>query len=302
MATDGRARTVADGEAEAIGTDIVLTGTGVPHPRPGTAGPGALVRHGDVALQFDAGRSTVMRLMDAGTPPHALTAVFLTHVHSDHVVGLPDLAMTRWIQQQLVSSGPLVVVAPEGATTRFARRMLEAYDDDLALREHHVGAPPIEVDIRSFPVTSSPSLVWSDPEGSVRVFAVAVHHEPVPDAVAYRVETPDGVVVISGDTRVCTEVEELSAGADVVVHEACRTSAMAPLIEGTVYEAIFSYHADTVALGTMAARARVPHLVLTHLIPPPETAEDRAAFEQDLRDGGYEGRVTVGEDLTIVTL
>ena len=87
-------------------TEVIRTGTGVPHPRPGRAGAGVLVRHGDVALQFDAGRSTVMRLMDAGTPPHALTALFLTHVHSDHVVGLPDVAMTRWIQQQLALRSP----------------------------------------------------------------------------------------------------------------------------------------------------------------------------------------------------
>ena len=78
-----------------MATEVMLTGTGVPHPRPGRAGAGVLVRHDDVALQFDAGRATVMRLMEAGTPPHALTAVFLTHVHSDHLVGLPDLAMTR---------------------------------------------------------------------------------------------------------------------------------------------------------------------------------------------------------------
>ena len=129
-------------------TEVVLTGTGVPHPRPGTAGAGVLVRHGDVALQFDAGRSTVMRLMNAGSPPHALTAVFLTHVHSDHVVDLPDLAMTRWIQQHLVPSGPLVVVAAEGGAARFVRRMLEPYDFDLALRAGHTGAPPIEVTLR----------------------------------------------------------------------------------------------------------------------------------------------------------
>lgn len=61
-------------------TEVILTGTGVPHPRPGGAGAAVLVRHRDVALQFDAGRSTVLRLMEAGTPPHALSAVFLTHV------------------------------------------------------------------------------------------------------------------------------------------------------------------------------------------------------------------------------
>jgi ribonuclease Z len=283
-------------------TEVVLTGTGVPHPRPGRAGAGTLVRCGDVALQFDAGRSTVMRLVEAGTEPHALTAVFVTHVHSDHVVGLADVAMTRWVQRQLVPSGPLVVVAPEGGPARFVRRMLDPYDDDLALRAEHVGADPIEVDLRSFTTPTAPTEVWRSDDRSVRVLAVAVHHEPVPDAVAYRVETPDGVVVISGDTRVCTEVEDLATGADVLVHEACRSTALAPLIAGTPFETIFSYHADTVPLGAMAARAGVPHVVLTHLIPPPDTPGDAKAFTVDLREGGYEGRITVGEDLTTVTL
>jgi ribonuclease Z len=281
-------------------TEVILTGTGVPHPRPGRAGAGVLVRHGPVSLQFDAGRSTVMRLMEAGTPPHALSALFVTHVHSDHVVGLPDVAMTRWIQQQLASTGPLVVVAPEGLAARFVRRMLEPFDADLTLRSEHTGAAPIEVSLRTFDAPASPAVVWSSADGGIRVLAVAVHHEPVPEAVGYRVETPDAVVVISGDTRVCAEVEHLTAGADVLVHEACRTSAMRPLIAGTVYETIFSYHADTVEIGRMAARADVPHVVLTHLIPPPDAPDDALAFARDMRDGGYRGRVTVGEDLTTV--
>ena len=283
-------------------TEVILTGTGVPHPRPGTAGAGTLVRRGDVALQLDAGRATVLRLVEAGTPPHALSALFVTHVHSDHVVDLADVAMTRWVQQQLVATGPLTVVAPEGVAARFVRRMLEPYDDDLALRVAHVGADPIEVDLRPFPVPATPELVWTSEDGDVRVLAVAVHHEPVPEAVAYRIETPEGVVVVSGDTRVCAEVESLAAGADVLVHEACRQTALAPLIAGTTFETIFSYHADTVALGAMAARAGVPHVVLTHLIPPPDRPGDREAFAEDLREGGYEGRITVGEDLTTVVL
>ena len=283
-------------------TQVVLTGTGVPHPRPGRAGAGTLVRCGDVALQFDAGRATVMRLAEAGVAPHALSALFVTHVHSDHVVALPDVAMTRWVQQQLGATGPLVVVAPEGTAARFVRRMLDPYDDDIALRRQHVGAGPVGVDLRPFPVPATPGPVWSSDDGHVRVLAVAVHHEPVADAVAYRVETPDGAVVISGDTRVCPEVERLAAGADVLVHEACRTTALAEVVAGTPFETTFSYHADTVPLGAMAARAGVPHVVLTHLIPPPDRPADADAFARDLRDGGYTGRVTVGEDLTTVTL
>ncbi len=283
-------------------TQVTLTGTGVPHPRPGRAGAGVLVRHGDVAVQVDAGRSTVMRLMEAGSSPHTLSAVLVTHVHSDHVVGLPDVAMTRWIQQQLALTGPLVVVAAEGITARFVRRMLEPYEDDLALRAAHTGAREIEVTLCAFDLPRRPEVVWTSDDGLVRVLAIAVHHEPVPEAVAYRIETPDATVVVSGDTRVCSEVEQLAVGADVLVHEACRTSALQPLIDGTVFERIFSYHADTVELGAMAARSEVPHVLLTHLIPPPEGPGDADAFVQDLRAGGYAGLVTVGDDLTTLVL
>ena len=165
-----------------------------------------------------------------------------------------------------------------------------------------MGAEPIELDLRPFPARSTPTRVWASDDGSVRVDAVAVHHEPVPDAVAFRVETPDGIVVISGDTRVCQEVEDLAADADVLVHEACRSTALASVIAGTTFETIFSYHADTVALGAMAERAGVPHVLLTHLIPPPDTVGQAEGFAQDLRDGGYRGRVTVGEDLTTVVV
>jgi ribonuclease Z len=77
---------------------------------------------------------------------------------------------------------------------------------------------------------------------------------------------------------------------------------MAPMIAGTVFETIFNYHADTVELGAMAARAGVPHIVLTHLIPPPEAPADAEMFVQDLREGGYQGHITVGEDLTTISL
>jgi ribonuclease Z len=283
-------------------TTVTLTGTGVPHPAPGRAGAGCLVRQGDIALQFDAGRGTVIRLTEAGVRPHALTAQFITHVHSDHVVDLADVAMTRWVEQQLHPTGPLTVVAPEGVAARYVRRMLEPFDDDLHLRVEHVDAKPIEVDLRTFEVTPTPTTVWTTADGTVRVDAVAVHHEPVPDAVAYRVTTPDGVIVISGDTRVCTEVEDLARGADLLVHEAARVTALADAITGTVFEKIFSYHADTVPLGGLAERAGVRHLVLTHLIPPPSSPNEEQGFERDVRRGGYTGSVTVGRDLMTFTV
>lgn len=283
-------------------TRVTLTGTGVPHPSPGRAGPGTLVRYGDVALQFDAGRGTVIRLEEAGTSPYALAAQFVTHVHSDHIVDLPDVAMTRWIQQQMHDTGPLVVVSPEGVAAKFVRRMFDVFEDDIATRTAHVQATPPTVDLRTFPPTEQPTAVWSSEAGDVTVEAVAVHHEPVPEAVGYRVTTPTAVVVISGDTVVCEEVEQLSEGCDVLVHEACRATAMKDVVEGTVFEAILSYHADTVPLGALAQRAGVPHVVLTHLIPQPVSDEQVQGFADDLRTAGYEGEITVGRDLTTIEI
>jgi ribonuclease Z len=283
-------------------TRVTLTGTGVPHPSPGRAGPGALVRHGDVALQFDAGRGTVLRLSEAGVAVHELDALLVTHVHSDHLVDLADVVMTRWLQGTLHPAGPLPIVAVDGLATRFVARMLEPFVDDIAVRVEHVQPAPPELDVRAFTTPAEPTEVWRSDDGAVVVHAVGVHHEPVQEAVAYRVTTPAGVVVISGDTRVCDEVRELATDADVVVHEACRTSAMAPLIAGTPFEQIFDYHADTAALGAMAEAAGVRHLVLTHLIPPPADDVEEQAFVADVRDGGYTGPVTVGHDLLTVEL
>lgn len=283
-------------------TTVTLTGTGVPHPSPGRAGAGVLVSCNDVHLQFDAGRGTVVRLADIGLSPADLTAQFITHYHSDHVVDLVDVVITRWVMRQLHPTGPLDIVIPDGPTRTFVERMLDPYDDDILIRREHVGAEPIEMNVIPFAASSVPVRVWSNSDKSVTVDAVAVHHEPVEAAVAYRVNTPDGAVVISGDTRVCDEVFELARGADVVVHEACRRSSMAEAIQGTAFEKIFDYHADSQALGTHAERYGVPHVVLTHLIPQPRTDKQVASFEQDLRRGGFTGKVTVGADLTVVEL
>lgn len=281
-------------------TTVTLTGTGVPHPSPGRAGPGVLVRHRATALQFDAGRGTVLRLVEAGTMVHELDALFVTHVHSDHLVDLADLVMTRWIQATLHPAGPLPIVAVDGQPTRFVARMLDPFVDDIAVRVEHVQDGPPDLDIRPFELPESPVVVWQSEDDTVRVEAVGVHHEPVREAVAYRIATPDGVVVVSGDTRVCDEVRDLATGADVLVHEACRMSAMAPLIAGTPFETIFDYHADTVALGRMAEDLEVGHLVLTHLIPPPTDSASEQGFADDVREGGYTGMLTVGHDLFTV--
>lgn len=281
-----------------MSTDVVLTGTGVPHVHPDRAGPGALVRSGALRLQFDAGRATVMRLAQVGVRSRDLDTVFITHHHSDHLTGLVDLVFTRWLENH-GHHEPLLVVAPDGPACRFVERMLEPWEDDIDVRREHVGrhdgpAPRLERFAAGAAVE-----VWR--RDGVAVSACAVHHEPVLPAVAYRVETPDGVAVISGDTRVCEEVEKLAADADVLVHESFDRAQLEPAFDRMPHlREIAAYHADIAEIGAMAARLAVPKLVLTHLIPAPADAAGEQRLVDQVRAAGYAGEVVVGRDGTTV--
>lgn len=280
---------------------VTITGTGTPMPAPGTAGPGTLIQTGSQFLQFDAGRGTVGRLVDAGVPPRSISTVFVTHHHSDHLLGLADLVMTRWVMDQ-PNHEALEIVAPAGPAITFLEEMLDVWNADIDIRMQHVGRQdrPDPV-IVAFEPTETSTEIWS--RDGVRVFSASVHHEPVLPAVAYRVETIAGAVVISGDTRVCDEIAELAVGANVVVHEACRAQAMRAMFGNMPQvEHVVDYHADTHELGAFAERVAIPHLLLTHLIPPPTNDEQRQAFADDVRAGGYTGEITVAQDLSSVVI
>lgn len=280
-------------------TQVTITGTGTPLATWDRAGAGVLVRCGDVHMQFDAGRATVPRLLAAGSSPAALSALFLTHYHSDHVVGLQDLALTHWTADVYDEAGRLPILAPNGSTVRFCERMLDLWDHDLEVRSlENKREPTPKIDIVGFDAPAEPELVWSS--GDVRVIAGQVRHEPVHGAVGYRIETPDGVVAISGDTLVCDEVAALAEGADVVVYEAMRMDVIAQRPADKQY--IMRYHADTRLIGRQMAELNVPTLMLTHLIPAPSTAAEKQAFSDEVRQGGYEGEILVCDDLDTVTL
>ncbi len=284
-----------------MNTELVVTGTGFPMPDPNRAGPGALVRRGEITLQFDAGRSTVQRMTAAGVRMPALTAFFATHHHSDHLTGLQDLVLTRWNMDRRDRSGPLPIVVPEGPCVDFVDRMLAPWEHDVAVRREHSGRttdPAYE--LRPFAVPGSEELVevWTD--GEVRVLAGQVRHEPVDPAVGYRVETPEGVIAITGDTLVCPEVARLADGADILLYEAMRFSVIEAEDLGRNF--VMDYHADTRLIGAQAAELQTPKLVLTHLIPAPNTPEEQRAFADEVRSAGYEGEIIVADDLDSFTL
>jgi ribonuclease Z len=191
---------------------------------------------------------------------------------------------------------PLPVVAPRGPAARFAERALALWDDDIAVRLAHRGGSVPALDVRAFDACWRPRVVWSSDD--VVVSAAQVEHDPVLPSVAYRVDTPDGGVVISGDTRVCDSIAALSSGAGVLVHEVMLDAEM----RRSPGNPVNGYHANAVELGAQARRLGVPRLVLTHLIPSFPLPEQMAAFADEVRAGGYEGEIVVGHDLAVVTL
>jgi ribonuclease Z len=281
-----------------MNTRLILTGTGIPAPLDGRrAGAGAMVIVDDLVLQFDVGRATTLRIAALGLACTDISAVFLTHHHSDHLIGLDDLVMTRWFDEP-GPRGALPIICPAGPCVRFCERMLERWDDDLTVRqanEHQTSLP--QVTIAAFPAPSRPSEVWH--QDDVVVSSVAVHHEPVKPSVAYRIDTPSGSVAISGDTRICDEFAELAKGADLVVHEALSREL---LPSGPEWDPIVEYYAEAEELGRFAAALAAPVLLLTHLCPPPLTIRQEAIYADAVRRGGFTGQLVVGRDLDTVHL
>lgn len=288
-------------------TEVIITGTGSPIPDGNRAGPGVLVRSGDVTMQFDVGRATVPRLAAVGMWNLQLTAVFVTHHHSDHLTGLADLVLSHWVMARGDDFTPMQVVVPKGPAVDYVSEMSHPWRHDIEVRaEHSARSRPVEMELIAFDPPASPTEVWRC--GDVVVSAGPVRHEPVLPAVGYRVSTPDGDVVISGDTRVCDEMAELAAGADVLVYEAMLFDVIR---QGPPFRHfILDYHADANLIGAQAAELEVPTLVLTHLIPAPANnlapALGSAVTEQhyvdQIRAGGYSGDLLVAADLDKVVL
>lgn len=282
-----------------MSTTVTITGTGNPRPSARRAGPGVLVEHDGVLIQVDAGRATTQRLAAVGVDATDLSALLVTHHHSDHITGLTDLLLTRWIIDHGDEVPALPVVVPQGPAVALMSGLLDPWREDLLVRQRHTGRTT-EPGMTLVPFDPPERLSTVFRFGPVRVAARPVRHEPVRPSVGYRIETPDGVVAITGDTIVCPEVAELARGADVLVYEAMRFEAVRRWPPSAHF--VMDYHADTAAIGAQAAELGVPVLILTHLIPPPDDPVDVAAFSEDIRAAGYDGELIVAEDLAAVSL
>lgn len=271
--------------------EITLLGTGSPLPDPTRVGPSTLVRAGGLTFLFDAGRGVGLRLAAAAAPWSTLTAVLLTHLHSDHITDLNDVITGRWIMSPVPN--PLPIVGPPG-TQQVVDGILAMLVPDIGYRiDHHDdltdGPQPVVREV-------GPGLVWD--EGDVRIVAAATDHRPVEPTLGYRIEHAGRSVVIGGDGVPCAGLDELCAGADVYVQTVLRQD----LVKAFPFQRfldILDYHSTVEQAAQTAQRAGVGHLVLTHQVPTPAPGSDQEWI--DLAAAHFDGTITFGHDLTQVT-
>lgn len=265
-------------------TVIITLGTGTPRPLPDVMGPATAIVVGRRVFLFDVGSGIERRLAGAHLPLNGVNALFLTHLHSDHVLGLSDLIFTSWIFGR---DKPFPVYGPAG-TAAMVTHLYEAFAEDIRVRELDFGTAG---GYRVTPREIAAGVVYDS--GGVRVTAFRVEHGEL-QAFGYRIDTPTRSIVISGDTRPSETLIKMATGVDVLIHEAVPSG---PTVLGNRANVdwakyIASHHTTTIQLGELAARAKPKLLIVSH-------NARREPAEQVLADirRSYSGKVLIAEDL-----
>lgn len=272
---------------------VTLLGTGCPAAVMNRFGPSTLVEAGDQKFLFDAGRGALQRLVGLGVQWQDVQGVFLTHLHSDHVVGFPDLWLTGW----LIVPGrsvPLPVWGPRG-TRAMMSHLRKAYEYDVRTRTQKEGASLKGAALLASDI--SEGVVYE--HGGVTVTAFAVDHGPVTPAVGYRIDHAGRSVVLSGDTRVSENLIRHARGVDVLVHEVFvpATLERAGVPSGHARN-IVAIHTTPEQAGEVFARVAPRLAVYSHVCLP-------TAAEQDLLPAtrkAYGGPLQLGEDLMVIEI
>ena len=273
-------------------TRVVLLGTGTPGPDPDRSGPATAIVVGDTAYLVDFGpgvvrrASAAMKLTGIGAlEPTKLRVAFVTHLHSDHTVGYPDLIFTPWTVGRRV---PLEVYGPKGIKA-MTDHILEAYRIDIETRTnpdgnqrgfpegHHVN--PHEI---------GPGVVYKD--ANVTVTAFATKHAM--ESYGYRFETPDRTIVVSGDTNPTQATIDACHGCDVLIHEG-QSPAWLDTRPDTFQKFAAKYHTTTPQLAELAQAAKPRLLIVYHYssVAPEDILNEMLAR--------YPGHVVVGRDLDV---
>lgn len=272
---------------------VVFLGTGMPAPNPERQGPSLAIVSNGKAYIVDAGTGVVRQAAAAfqrgvsALRPNTLDIAFLTHLHSDHTLGLPDLILTPWVMHRTV---PLQLYGPLG-TKAMADNIEKAYAEDIQVRieglEHQTttGHQVVVHEIQ-------PGVVYQDSD--VKVTAFAVKHGSWKEALGYRFDANGKSIVISGDTRPSDSVVEACNGCDILVHEVYSGTP-----SGADDAAYFSsFHTSTQQLGEIAAKARPKLLVVWHYVPLGQTNPTQMVDEIHRT---FRGMVVVANDLDVIS-
>lgn len=267
---------------------ITFLGTGAPPPTMRRFGPSTLVEVGNEKLIFDAGRGAMQRLHQLKIPFGDITGVFLTHHHSDHLVGFTDLWLTGWIGRSWGNRKvPLKVWGPEG-THQMVKYLPLAFATDIEVRSHSY--PPQGIKLESTEINEG--FIFEKDGLQISPFLVDHGGEKLV-ALGYKIEFEGRSVVLSGDTRFNENVIKYGAGVDVLIHEVVH--GMLDGMERKNLERITNNHTLPEQAGTVFARTRPRLAVFNHILLLGETTSDEIV---PATRETYDGPLIVAEDLT----
>jgi ribonuclease Z len=274
---------------------VTLLGTGTPIPLPGRFGPSTLIEAGDQTILIDAGRGATIRMSQLGIAIGKIDALLLTHFHSDHTVGIPDIWLTGWLSSHFgARKGPFNVIGPTGS--KILMHHLEAAywrDIEIRMEDEKFAREDVAITVKEF---NGDGLVYES--GDLRVMAFTVDHgDAIKPAYGYRIDYQGRVAVISGDTRYNENVVRYAQGADLLIHEVAM--ALPELLGEPHIQRIVNHHTSPQQAGLVFARTRPKLAAFTHLVMlasetvrAPSVEELIAATRET-----YAGPLEVGADL-----
>ncbi len=293
------------------GLHVGLCGAGAPMPAPDRGGPCVVVIAGKRLFLIDSGTGGVRTLARMGFNAGRIEAVLLTHFHSDHIDGLGEMMLQRWVNG--AHTDPLPVHGPEGVE-RVVAGFNEAYALDQGYRVAHHGAatvPPSGFGGVAVPFALADGEAIVIDDGDLKITAFSVDHAPIEPAVGYRVTYKGRTAVISGDTKSIPAVEAQAEGADLLVHEA-----LSPKLVGMIRDAakrggrakiakimddILNYHTTPEEAAAIARRAKVKALLLYHIVPPLPLSALEGPFLGKAREA-FGGPLYVGRDGDLISM
>jgi ribonuclease Z len=256
-------------------------------------GPSQVVECGDELILVDCGSGVAQRLVEAGYGRRSISHLLITHLHSDHITGLPDLLWGGWVGRWWEK--PPTIVGPVG-TRHMVEHLLKAFEVDIHVRSERADGEQLPL-ASLVPEIEELREGWSATGRDCQMEAFYVDHKPVEEAFGFRIDMSNASLAISGDTRRSENLIAHSQGVDALVHEVIRLSPDDSDIGDDWAkrrrEAVNAYHTDSREVGGIASEVNTRHLILSHLILRVGRPTDLIT---DVRPS-FKGKVTVGEDL-----